>query len=120
MKILRLMFLIFTLMSMNIICLTVTTFCSGPANLLNLREPYARLSRNFLKRKFVLVTQRCLMINAVLPSRDCNTIISSQEASLYPLRMRLLLHQQQLESMRQQHQVLINKHQNSVDSASTR
>jgi len=34
--------------------------------------------------------------------------------------MRLLLHQQQLESMRQQHQVLINKHQNSVDSAATR
>ena len=75
MKILRLMFLIFTLMSMNIICLTVTTFCSGPANLLNLPEPYARLSRTFLKGKFVLVTQRCLMINAVLPSRDCNTII---------------------------------------------
>lgn len=74
MKILRLMFLIFTLMLMNIICLTVTTFCSGPANLLNLREPYVRLSRTFLKRKF-LVTQKCLMINAVLPSRDCNTII---------------------------------------------
>ena len=75
MKILRLMFLIFTLISMNIICLTITTFRSGPANLLNLREPYVRLSRTFLKRKFVLVTQRCLMINAVLPSRDCNTII---------------------------------------------
>ena len=43
-----------------------------------------------------------------------------QEASMYPLRMRLLLHQQQLESMRQQHQVLINKHQNSVESAATR
>ena len=43
-----------------------------------------------------------------------------QEAALYPLRMRLLLHQQQLESMRQQHQVLINKHQNSVDSAASR
>ena len=75
MKILRLMFLIFTLISMNIIRLTITTFCSGPANLLNLREPYVRLSRTFLKRKFVLVTQRCLMINAVLPSRDYSTII---------------------------------------------
>ena len=39
---------------------------------------------------------------------------------MYPLRMRLLLHQQQLESMRQQHQVLINKHQNSLDSSKHR
>ena len=45
---------------------------------------------------------------------------SPQEASMYPLRMRLLLHQQQLESMRQQHQVLINKHQNSIDSTKAR
>ena len=39
---------------------------------------------------------------------------------MYPLRMRLLLHQQQLESMRQQHQVLINKHQNSLGSSKHR
>ena len=39
---------------------------------------------------------------------------------MYPLRMRLLLHQQQLESMRQQHHVLINKHQNSLDSTKHR
>ena len=39
---------------------------------------------------------------------------------MYPLRMRLLLHQQQLESMRQQHQVLINKHQNSLESTKHR